>query len=239
MILIATVASDDITPACAPVVAHELGAGRAAAFDVGAACSGSLAGLAHATAAIESGRASHVLVVGAEVLSRFIDYEDRRSAHLFGDGAGALVVSLDADGEIGPFVFGSDGGSAHTIRAPRETGKLEMDGHDTFIAAVNHLSECTTEVAERSGVALGEIDLFVYHQANSRILAAVAERLELSGERVFDCIATFGNTSAASVPLALEQARRTGALEPGARVLLGAIGAGMVWGATITSWGGR
>jgi 3-oxoacyl-[acyl-carrier-protein] synthase-3 len=237
MLLVATVASDDITPATAPIVAHELGIGHVAAFDVGAACSGSLAGLAHATAWIEAGRARHVLVIGAEILSRFIDPLDKRTAPLFGDGAGALVVSLDAEGRIGPFVFGSDGGAATTIQATREKGLLEMDGHDTFIAAVNHLCECTREALELAGAGLEDIDLFVYHQANSRILAAVAERLELAPERVFDCIAKIGNTSAASVPLALSEARRRGALKPGARVLVGAIGAGLVWGATVMTWG--
>jgi 3-oxoacyl-[acyl-carrier-protein] synthase III len=114
---------------------------------------------------------------------------------------------------------------------------LEMDGHDTFIAAVNHLSRCTTEVLDRAGLELADIDLFVYHQANSRILTAVSERLAAPPEKVFDCIAEFGNTSAASVPLALSEAIRRGELRPGARVLLGAIGAGLIWGATVTSWG--
>jgi 3-oxoacyl-[acyl-carrier-protein] synthase III len=239
MVLVATLASDQITPSTAPIVAHELGAGRAIAFDVGAACAGSLAALSHATAWIESGRARHALVVGAEILSRFIDFDDRRTAPLFGDGAGALVVSLDADGQIGPFVFGSDGGAAGAIRVTRERGVLEMDGHETFLAAVHNLSTSTREVLELAGLTLADIDLFVYHQANSRILTAVAERLEVPGERVFDCIAELGNTSAASVPLALSEAARTGALEPGARVLVGAIGAGMVWGATVLSWGRR
>jgi 3-oxoacyl-[acyl-carrier-protein] synthase III len=237
MVLVATLAPDEITPAVAPLVAHELGAPGAAAIDVGAACSGTVAGLAHATSWIESGRARHALVIGSEILSRFIDYDDRRTAPLFGDGAGALVVSLDAPGRIGPFVFGSDGGAAGAIRITRERGVLEMEGHETFLAAVRHLCECTEEVVDRAGLALSDVDLFVYHQANSRILSSVAERLQLPAGRVFDCIAQLGNTSAASVPLALGAAVEEGALRPGARVVLGAIGAGLSWGATVLTWG--
>jgi 3-oxoacyl-[acyl-carrier-protein] synthase-3 len=237
MVLVATVASDEITPATAPIVAHELGAVHAAAIDVGAACSGSIAGLAHATSWIEAGRGRHVLVIGAEIVTRFVDPDDRRTAPLFGDGAGAMVVSLDADGQIGPFVFGSDGGRTEAIHATRERGVFEMEGHETFLQAVHRLSTSTVEVVDLAGLALSDVDLFVYHQANSRILTSVAERLKVPGERVFDCIADLGNTSAASVPLALSAAVATGVLQPGARVVLGAIGAGLSWGATVMTWG--
>ncbi len=238
MVLIATLAADEITPAVAPIVADRLGARRAAAIDVGAACAGSISALALASASVESARARHVLVIGAEILTRFVDVNDRRTAPLFGDGAGAMVVSFDAEGSIGPFVFGSDGARAHAIKATRATGLLEMDGHETFLQAVEQLSACTREVLERADLALEQVDLFVYHQANSRILAGVAERLSVPHDRVFDCIAELGNTSAASIPLALVEAVRLGALRPGARVVLGAIGAGLVWGATILTWGG-
>jgi 3-oxoacyl-[acyl-carrier-protein] synthase-3 len=237
MVLVATLASDEITPSTAPLVAHELGMHGVAAIDVGAACSGTIAALAHASAWIESGRARHVLVIGAEILSRFIDHDDRRTAPLFGDGAGALVVSLDADGEIGPIVLGSDGGAAAAIQITRERLVLEMDGHDTFLMAVEKLSQSTREALARAGVALEDVELFVFHQANGRILTAVSERLGVERERVFDCIARFGNTSAASIPIALSEAVRAGALRPGARVVLGAVGAGLVWGATVLTWG--
>jgi 3-oxoacyl-[acyl-carrier-protein] synthase-3 len=239
MVLIATLAADEITPSAAPIVANELGAVHAAAIDIGAACAGSIAALALGTAWIEAGHARHVLVIGAEILTRFLDAEDRRTAPLFGDGAGAMLISSEADGRIGPFVFGSDGAAAHAIRATRTSGVLEMEGHETFLRAVEHLSTSSRQVLERAGLALDDIDLFVYHQANSRVLSGVADRLELPRERVFDCIAELGNTSAASVPLALGEAVRVGALQPGARVLLGAIGAGLVWGCTIVTWGER
>jgi 3-oxoacyl-[acyl-carrier-protein] synthase-3 len=237
LLLVATLAADDVTPGAAPIVAHELGAVRAATMDLGAACTGAVAGLALASAWVQAGHGEHALVIGAEILSRFIDVEDRRTAPLFGDGAGAMVVSAQADGLVGPFVFGSDGAAAQMIRVGRDRGVFEMEGHETFLHAVRHLSGCTREAVELAGLELEEIDLFVYHQANSRILASVAERLELPRERVFDCIASIGNTSAASVPLALSAAVRSGALKPGARVLLGAIGAGLTWGATVVTWG--
>ncbi len=238
MVLVATLAADEITPSTAPLVAAELGIGKVAAIDVGAACAGAIAALAQATAWIEAGHAHNVLVIAAEILSRFIDDGDRRTAPLFGDGAGAMVVSADADGQIGPFVLGSDGAAASAIRVTRERGLLEMEGHETFLAATEHFSESTERVLQLAGLELAEIDLFVYHQANARILTAVAERLQLPRERVFDCIAELGNTSAASVPLALAEAVRAGALRPGARVVLGAVGAGLVWGANVMTWGG-
>ena len=186
---------------------------------------------------IEAGRARHVLVAGVDVLSRLVDPDDRRTAPLFGDGAAALVVSGDAPGEIGPFVLGSDGASADAIRATRSRGIVEMDGHDTFLAAVDRLASCTETVLERSGLELPDIDLFIYHQANSRILTAVSERLGLARDRVYDCLAELGNTSAASVPLALERALAAGRVRAGDRVLLAAVGSGLVWGATVLTWG--
>lgn len=236
MVLVATLAADDITPGAAPIVAESLGAVNAAAFDIGAACAGSLAALALAAGWVESGRAEHVLVIGAEVMTRFVDPNDRRTMPLFGDGAGAIVVSAGAGEAIGPFVFGSDGAHSHTIRATRATGMLEMDGHETFLRAVERLSACTSEVLLRAGLTVEDVDLFVYHQANSRILASVSDRLGAPRERVFDCIAELGNTSAASLPLALEQAVGRGELKSGDRVVLGAVGAGLVWGATVLRW---
>jgi 3-oxoacyl-[acyl-carrier-protein] synthase-3 len=237
LVLVATLASDEITPSTAPLVAHELGTANAAAIDIGAACAGSIAALALATSMIEAGRARNVLVIGAEILTRVVDFDDRLTAPLFGDGAGAMVLSRNADGRIGPSVLGSDGAGAQAIRATRERGVIEMEGHDTFLMAVQRLTSSTLQVLELAGLTLEDVDLFVYHQANSRILSAVADRLDVAGERVFDCIAAFGNTSAASIPLALGEARRLGELEPGATVLLGAVGAGLVWGTTVLRWG--
>jgi len=237
LVLVATLASDEITPSAAPIVAHALGTDQAAAVDIGAACSGAIAALAFGTAWIEAGRARNVLVVGAEIMSRFIDLQDRRTAPLFGDAAGAFVLAADAAGHVGPVLLGSDGGAAHTIQATRQRGVLEMEGHETFLRAVDLLHTHTRKVVEQAGLGLREIDLFVYHQANGRILSAVADRLGLGRDRVFDCIAQTGNTSAASVPLALASAREQGLLTPGAKVVLGAVGAGLTWGAAVLEWG--
>jgi 3-oxoacyl-[acyl-carrier-protein] synthase III len=237
LVLVATVAADEITPNAAPLLAHALGCSETAAIDIGAACTGSLAALALGSAWIESGRARNVLVVGAEIMSRFLNMDDRRTAHLFGDGAGALVLCAEAAGRVGPIILGSDGAAADLIRATRESGVIEMEGHETFLRAVNQLHLCTLRVVADAGLELAEVDLFVYHQANSRILGAVADRLGISRARVFDCISHIGNTSAASVPLALAHARESGALRPGMKVVLGAVGAGLTWGTAVVEWG--
>ncbi|HEY1689807.1 MAG TPA: beta-ketoacyl-ACP synthase 3 [Solirubrobacteraceae bacterium] len=236
LVLVATLAADEITPGTAPLLAHALGCVHAAAIDIGAACAGSLAALALGSAWIEAGRASNALVVGAEILSRFVNMEDRRTAHLFGDGAGALVLRAGGAGRIGPILLDSDGAGAGLIHATREQALLEMDGHETFLQAVHQLHVSTMSVLERAGLALQDVDLFVYHQANSRILGAVADRLGVSRGRVLDCIAQTGNTSAASVPLALAHARENGLLQPGMRIVIGAVGAGLTWGAAVVEW---
>lgn len=238
-VLVATMSADDVTPNAAPVVAHLIGATGAGAMDIGAACTGSLSAIAAACGLIESGRAEHILVVGAELLSRHTDDDDRRTAALFGDGAGALVLSATSDGSIGPVVLGADGGAADLITADRLDGNIRMNGHDTFVNAVARLGQATVQACAAADVELDDIDLFVFHQANGRILTAAAERLEIPTEKVLNCIAMLGNTSAASVPLGLAEARKRGQLAPDTRVLLGAVGAGFTWGATVVEWGGE
>ena len=180
LVLVATLAADELTPNAAPLVAHDLGAHRAGAMDVGAACTGYLSALALAAAQVECGRCDHVLVIGADVVSRFIDPTDRGTAALFADGAGATVVTT-ADGGpglIGHIALHSDGTGAPTIVAKHDDQIIRMQGHDTFKAAVQRLSESTVEAVRNVGLELDDIGLFVYHQANARILAAVGERLE-------------------------------------------------------------
>ena len=238
-ILVATTSADEITPNAAPYVATALGAAHANAFDVGAACTAFVTALSAGTAMIESGRAETVLVIGADALSRFTDFDDKRSAALFGDGAGAVELGAQEDGDgVGQFVFGSDATLAEAIIARREDPVLRMDGHTTFNAAVAALDRSTRDVCELAGVALDDVDLFVYHQANARITRAVSERLGLPAERVADYIGETGNTSAASIPLALTFAREEDRLHPGDTVLMAAVGAGFTWGATVVEWGG-
>jgi 3-oxoacyl-[acyl-carrier-protein] synthase III len=238
LVLVATVAPDELSPNTAPLVAHELGAHRAGAMDVGAACTGFLSALALAAAQVEGGRCDQALVIGADVLSRFTDPTDRGTAALFADGAGATVVgpANGNGGRIGDIVLRADGAGAPAIYAGREEGVFRMQGHDTFKAAVHRLSESTLLAVDREGLDLDDIDLFVYHQANARILAAVGERLGLERERVIDCIDRFGNTSSATLPIALAEAKRLGKLEHGSTVLLGAFGAGFTWGAGVIEW---
>jgi 3-oxoacyl-[acyl-carrier-protein] synthase III len=239
LVLVATVAADEILPNAAPLVARELGATRAGAMDVGAACTGFLSALALAAAQVEGGRSENVLVIGADVLSRFIDETDRGTAALFADGAGAGLVApaRDGGGHIGHIVLNSDARGANSIRASHEDQIIEMQGHDTFKAAVLRMSESSLEATQRAGLELDDIDLFVYHQANARILAAVGEKLDLDAERVINCIDRYGNTSSATLPIALADARERGMLEPGMNVLLAAFGAGFTWGAGVIEWG--
>jgi 3-oxoacyl-[acyl-carrier-protein] synthase III len=239
LVLVATVAPDELLPNAAPLVALDLGADSAGAIDVGAACTGFLSALSLAAAQVESGRCEHVLVIGADVLSRFTDPSDRGTAALFADGAGAVVVGAanGGPGLVGHIALHADGAGARAIRATHDDQILHMQGHDTFKAAVHRLSESTLEAVDRVGLQLDDIGLFVYHQANARILTAVGERLGLDQQRVIDCIDRYGNTSSATLPIALADARERGMLEPGMNVLLAAFGAGFTWGAGVIQWG--
>jgi 3-oxoacyl-[acyl-carrier-protein] synthase-3 len=238
LILVGTFTQDELLPNAAPLVAGALGARRAGVIDVGAACLGFLSALALGAAQIEAGRADAVLVVGAEALTRFLDMDDRRTAALFGDGAGAVVLRrAERPGRIGPAVLRADATSRDAISMTRGEAKLRMQGQQTFVCAVDRLAEVTIDVLEASALALTDIDLFVYHQANARITKAVSKRLQLPSERVVDCIEGFGNTSAASIPLALDWALREGRLRDGARVLMAATGAGFIWGGLVVEWG--
>jgi 3-oxoacyl-[acyl-carrier-protein] synthase-3 len=241
VVLVATTTADELLPNAAPLVAHAVGADRAGAVDLGAACTGFLSGLALGAALIESGRFDNVLLVGADVMSRITDPTCRQTAALFADGAGAALLTVadaEREGWIGPVTIGSDGGTgADLIVVEREEALIKMQGQETFRHAVARMSQASLDALESAGCDLDEIDLFVYHQANARILRAVGEELGIDPDRVVDCIADQGNTSAATLPLALGHALERGSLSTGDRVLLGAFGAGFTWGATVIEWG--
>jgi 3-oxoacyl-[acyl-carrier-protein] synthase-3 len=239
LVLVGTMTQDQLTPNAAPVVAHALGAVHAGAIDVGAACTAFLSGLELGASQIESGRIETVLLIGADFITRITDYDDRRTAPLFADGAGAVVLGRGGEGRgvIGPIVLGADGSQADTICASNTERKLKMDGPEVFRHAVTRMSEATLEAVSRAGLSLSDIDLFVYHQANARITRALGERLGLPPERVVDCIETLGNASAATLPIALAAARDDGRLHAGARVLVSAFGAGFTWGGGVIEWG--
>lgn len=238
LVVVATMSHEQLTPHAAALVANAIGATRAGALDVNAACTGFLSAVSMASGQIESGRADSVLVLGVDLLSRLTDRDDRSTAGLFGDGAGAIVLrATGPPGRIGPVVLGTDGARAGLIEADRSDGLIRMKGPDTFRQAVDRLSEVTLEALSAAGRELTDVDVFAYHQANSRIIRAVGERLELPVERVIDCVPMYGNMSAATIPIALTEARDAGLLRGGSIVLCAAFGGGLAWGGTVIEWG--
>ena len=236
-VIVATITPDRLTPGVAPALAALIGAEHAGVVDINAACAGFLYGLDQAAALIESGRAVNVLVCGAEALSRITDHEDRGTAVLFGDGAAAVLVGPGgSERAIGSFVFGYDSSVEDTLYAEREERKLRMAGQAVYRHAVARMTEAATQVLERNGVSAAEIDYFVAHQANARIVTAVAEALGVPLEKVSFNVEWTANTSAASIPLALAAAERDGLLAPGALIGMVAFGAGFVWAAGLARW---
>jgi 3-oxoacyl-[acyl-carrier-protein] synthase-3 len=237
-VIVSTFTPDRITPGLAPEVARLIGANDASAVDVNAACAGFLYALDQAAALIESGRASVVLVCGAEALSRITDHDDRSTAVIFGDGAGAVVVAGGEDLElgIGGFVLGADGEQADLLYAERDERMLRMEGREVYRHAVRRMVGASREALERAGCTVDDVDLFVAHQANIRIIETAAAELGVPREKVAVNVDRTANTSSASIPLALARAEEEGLLAPGATVALAAFGAGFVWGAGVISW---
>jgi len=237
-VLIGTTSAEEMSPHAAPLVAADIGASGAAAIDLSAACTGFLSGLVIGTGMIESGRARAVLVIGADMLSHYLDRDDPQSAMLFGDGAGAAVLTeVEGGSRVGPAVLSSDGQRRELIRLARDELLIRMDGPTVYRHAVRLMSDVTEQALLRAGLTVADIDLFVYHQANSRIIDAVGQKLRLDPARVVDVVGSFANTSAASLPIALAEAQRDGRLHDGDRVLLAAFGAGLVWGGVVVTWG--
>ena len=238
LVLVGTSAADDLTPNAGPVVAGRLGAVRAGGMDIGAACNGFMSAMALGAGQIEAGRAERVLVIGSEVLSRFTAASDRGTAAIFADGAGAaLLVPSRGGASIGPIVLGADADDDGYVKATHAEQTILMKGHDTFREAVRRLCECTRQVLDLGGIGVDDVDLFAYHQANLRILAAVGEKLDLDPDRVVQTIDRYGNTSAATVPIALAEADAAGRLREGDTVLFSAFGGGFSWGAGLLTWG--
>jgi 3-oxoacyl-[acyl-carrier-protein] synthase-3 len=252
-VVLATTTPDQPCPATAPQVAARLGLGQVAAFDVAAVCSGFLYGLATASGLIASGVAGRVLLIAADAFTTIIDPQDRSTAVIFADGAGAVVLRAgepDEPGAVGSLVLGSDGELSHLIEVPaggsrqRSSGLpaepgdhyFRMLGRDTYRHAVERMTAASREAAERAGWQLADIDRLAAHQANARILASVADRLGITAERQLSNIERVGNTGAASIPLLLSEAAADGRLVPGHRVLLTAFGGGLSWGAATVVW---
>lgn len=235
-VIVATSTPDHQIPAVAPMVQSALGT-QGWAYDLGAGCSGFLFAIAQADAMVRSGTASTVLVCGSDVLSTVTDERDPKTSILFGDGGGAAVVELHEDPQLGPFVAHSDGSDPSLLCIPPASGYLTMNGREVFKRAVDGMSRSVQEVLAAGGVAIDDVALVVAHQANGRILSAVGARLGLPADRVATNIDRVGNTSAASIPLAMHAAMSEDRLHPGDRVVLTAFGAGFVWGAGLMTWG--
>ncbi|MEN3973587.1 beta-ketoacyl-ACP synthase III [Emcibacter sp. SYSU 3D8] len=245
LVIVATATPDETFPATAVKVQAGLGITRGAAFDIQAVCSGFVYGLSIADNLIRGGMAKNLLLIGAETFSRILDWEDRTTCVLFGDGAGAVVVSgetgagdrgiiaskLRSDGTKHDLLY-VDGGPSTT----QTTGKVRMRGKDVFKHAVNNLADIVEEVFEGTDLSPSDIDWIVPHQANRRILDATARKLGVSTDKVVMTVQDQGNTSAASVPLALDTAVRDGRIKRGDLLLLEAMGGGFTWGASLVRW---
>lgn len=232
VIILATLTPDLSFPASGCLLQSRLGCTKAYAFDISAACSGFLYGLEIASGLLNSCRAKNILLVGAEKLSQIVDWTDRATCVLFGDGAGAVVLSSDGDGELLASVMRSDGGYWDILYGEK-CGYLRMKGKELFKLAVRSMAEVCEEVIKTAEVSTEDIDLVVPHQANIRIMQALAEKLQIPMEKVYSNIHKYGNTSAASIPIAMYEAKSEGKLKRGDLVLLTAMGGGLTWGASL------
>ena len=251
LLLCATVSPDQILPSTGCIIQAELGANRAAAMDVVAACSGFLYGVTLANTMIQSGQSKYALVVGAEILTQYVDYTDRHTCVLFGDGAGAAVLGpvdddrgilasrIRSDGRFQEQLYSPGGGTrrpptAETLAAGDHFFK--MKGNELFKVAVRSMAEVSREVLEEAGVNAEDVDLFIPHQANQRITDAVASKLSVDDSHVYSNISMHGNTSSASIPIALDECVEAGRVKTGDLVLLASFGGGVTWGAVLVRW---
>ena len=243
LIIVATSTPDYIFPSTACLLQAKLGVKGCAAFDVQAVCTGFIYALAAADAFIRTGNAKRALVVGAEVFSRILDWNDRGTCVLFGDGAGAVVLAADSKPGIHATRLHADGSQADLLSVPGNVSRgkllgsafLQMNGQGVFKFAVRVLEESARETLAAAGMQISDIDWLIPHQANVRILEATARKLELPREKLVVTVEHHGNTSAASVPLALDESIRTGKIRPGARLLLQGVGGGFTWGSSVVT----
>lgn len=251
MILVGTVTPDAPLPSTACILQDRLGAKNAGVADIAAACSGFIYGLAFARSLILTTQMEKILVIGVETLSRIVNWQDRNTCVLFGDGAGAAVVAAsDKPGGIIDTFLKGDGSLGHLLQVPAGGGRMpitrdninngdrfiQMEGPDVFKSAVRAMGEAATRILKSTGTPSSEISLMIPHQANIRIIEATAKRIKLPMERVFVNIQKYGNTSAASIPLALDEAVREGRIKSGDKIVLVAFGAGFTWGSALIEW---
>ena len=253
MIIVCTSSPDVLFPSTACFVQNELQAFGSAAYDISAVCSGFIFGLSVAEQYLKTGRYEHILLIGSEVNSRIVDWSDRSTCILFGDGAGALLLKRVEQkkslGILSTHIY-SDGSLSDLICVPGGIGRtginkqdmvdkkyfIKMAGNATFKVAVKRMTEVIQEALGFNGLSIEEIGLLIPHQANERIILAVAERLKYPMEKVLMNIHKYGNTSAASIPIGINEARRNSRIQPGETSVLGAVGAGLTWGAAVIKW---
>ncbi|MCH7779606.1 MAG: ketoacyl-ACP synthase III [Acidobacteria bacterium] len=251
LLVLATVTPDMPIPATACTIQHDLGCVNAAAFDLAAGCSGFIYAQSVAKQFVLSGRCAHALVIGAELLSKYIDWTDRATCVLFADGAGAVLLSagspprgvlasaMHSDGSMVDFISMPGGGTLHPPSQAMIDERLhfiKMKGNETFKMAVRCIEEVCREVLDQAGLTPDDVDWFIPHQANARIITAVGKRLGMNDERCYINIDRYGNTSSASIPIALDEVVRDGKIEPGHIVLMAAFGAGLTWAASVARW---
>ncbi|MGJ8698287.1 MAG: beta-ketoacyl-ACP synthase III [Verrucomicrobiaceae bacterium] len=252
LIIVATITPDTLTPATACYVQQNLGAHKAVAFDISAACSGFLYAMKLSKRLIESGAFQNALIIGAEKLSAFVNWEDRTTCVLFGDGAGAAVLraAKEGEGSILSTDIGTDGKQTHLLNIPGggsacpitidnandRLATLAMLGKEVFKHAVTRMKNSANEVIARAGLAPEDIALVIPHQANLRIIDAIADRLAVPNDRVFVNLHKYGNTSAAAIAIALDEANRTGKIKRGDKIVMVAFGAGLTWAAAAIEW---
>lgn len=248
LIIVGTVTADHVTPACACEIQAAIGAVDAVAFDINAACSGFMFALNIAHAYLQMGVYKTALVVGAETLSKIMDWSDRSTCVLFGDGAGAVVVRADDGAGLLAFDQGSDGVKGRVLACPNrsnnnpltETSKeleyVHMDGQEVYKFAVTQVPTSLQKTIEAAGLTINDIDYFALHQANIRILQAVAKRLKVSEDKFPISLDHCGNISAASVPILLDEMNRKGLLKPGMKIALAGFGGGLTWASAVLEW---
>jgi len=251
LLIVGTVTPDYRLPSTACVVQEKMGLHNAAAFDVVAACAGFLNGMAIGSSFIKAGTYRRILTVGVEKLTAFTNYKDRNTCVLFGDAAGAALLAPDSngygvistflksDGRLRPLLWSSTGGTVNPYTSEftyNGTDKIMMNGSDVFKVAVREMSKAATRVIEDAGLQTSDIALVVPHQANIRIIEALAKRLHIGMDRVFMNIEKYGNTSSASVPLALDEANRQGRIKSGDYIIMVAFGGGLTWGSALVKW---
>jgi len=236
LIIVATITPDATFPSTACVLQERLGMKKAAAFDLAAACSGFIYGLANAVNFIAMGTYKYALVIGAERLSSITDYTDRNTSILFGDGAGAVVLGPVSEGRgFKSFEIGADGTGGHLLNI-NDNGHIYMNGREVFKFAVRIMGNAAEEALRKAGVEKSEIDLLIPHQANIRIIESALQRLELPPDKCMVNLDRYGNVSAASIPLALAEAVETGRIKEGDTIVLVGFGGGLTWGASVLVW---